>query len=214
MIDGLKEQIAKVNELLAAGEPNNISHDAYAGYTGYKPQYVVQACNEGLGYDGWGFEELEMKVTDTLAICHVSVWIKDVKPKTAWGQSRITKGDIGDAMKGAQTDALKKGLAYFDIGDRAYFGLLPIPDKTKAEVKPAFIPKPKAPPKPISNLPLAPFSDEPILTPGTLAAIETAAEAKGISMEAIRERALAKYGVDLDFVSEEDGQEILKALKK
>lgn len=90
----------------------------------------------------------------------------------------------------------------------------PEEDKTvEAEPKPTYT-KPKAPPKPISNLPPAPFSDEPILTPGTLAAIETAAEAKGISMEAIRERALAKYGVDLDFVSEEDGQEILKALKK
>jgi len=71
--------------------------------------------------------------------------------------------------------------------------------RAKPEPKPTYT-KPKAPPKPISNLPLAPFSDEPILTPGTLAAIETAAEAKGISMEAIRERALAKYGVDLDFV--------------
>src|SRR6185312_17383890 len=41
-----------------------------------------------------------------------------------WGQNRVTRGDIGDARKGAQTDAIKKALSYFSIGNRAYQGLL------------------------------------------------------------------------------------------
>jgi hypothetical protein len=38
----------------------------------------------------------------------------------AWGQARVTKGDLGDARKGAQTDAIKKVLSSFSIGNRAY----------------------------------------------------------------------------------------------
>jgi recombination DNA repair RAD52 pathway protein len=60
-----------------------------------------------------------------LAVAQVKVWLAgiDFHP-CAWGQSRVTKGDIGDAKKGAQTDAIKKALSYFSIGNRAYYGLL------------------------------------------------------------------------------------------
>ena len=61
----------------------------------------------------------------SLAIAQVKVWIKDVEFKpVGYGQSRVTKGDVGDAKKGAQTDAIKKALSYFSIGNRAYHGLL------------------------------------------------------------------------------------------
>lgn len=130
---------------------------------------------------------------------------------------------VEDTFSGSGDDAADKGTYKAITGAIKYIltttfliptGDDPEEDKTvEVEPKPTYA-KPKAPPKPISNLPPAPFSDEPILTPGTLAAIETAAEAKGITMEAIRERASAKYGVDLDFIAEEEGQEILKALKK
>ena len=33
--------------------------------------------------------------------------------------------DVGDAFKSAQTDAMKKALSHFSIGNRAYHGLLP-----------------------------------------------------------------------------------------
>jgi len=130
----IDQKIEEVNKLLQEHEPENISFDSYGGYTGYKPQYVVRACNKVLGYSGWSFEEQEMKITgdSTLAICKLKVAIKGIeKTVEAYGQSRITKGDIGDAMKGAQTDALKKALSYFDIGQRAYFGLLPKPKNQK-----------------------------------------------------------------------------------
>lgn len=128
------ELVQHVNDVLGAGEPNNISFDAFGGYTGYKPQYIIDALNDVLGFGGWGFDELSSEIAGQgdkgLVIAQVRVWVKgvDFRP-TSWGQARITKGDIGDARKGAQTDAIKKGLSYFSIGNRAYQGLLPKPEE-------------------------------------------------------------------------------------
>ena len=80
-----------------------------------------------------GFEEVSSEIvshqtekgTSSLAIAQVKVWIKTIEfMPVGYGQSRVTKGDIGDAKKGAQTDAIKKALSYFSIGNRAYHGLL------------------------------------------------------------------------------------------
>ena len=133
----IKEKIDAVNKILLDGENINVSHDKIGGYTGYKPQYIVKAMNQIFGYGEWGFKELKMETTETIATCHLSVFIKGIECEmSAWGQSRITRGDIGDAMKGSQTDALKKALSYYDIGERAYFGLLVVPDKkTESESK-------------------------------------------------------------------------------
>ena len=132
----IDKKIELVNDLLEKKEPESITHDSYTDYTGYKPQYVVRAMNKVFGYGGWGFNEISMKITppdekgNTLAVANLQVWLEDVENRmSAYGQSRVTRGDVGDAMKGAQTDALKKALSYFDIGQRAYFGLLPKPTK-------------------------------------------------------------------------------------
>lgn len=115
------------------GEPNNISHDSYSGFTGYKPQYIVDAMNAVFKIGNWGFEEIATEIstqptdkgTASLAIAQVKVWIKSIEfAPVGYGQSRVTKGDRGDAKKGAQTDAIKKALSYFSIGNRAYHGLL------------------------------------------------------------------------------------------
>lgn len=128
----IKDKVKEVNKLLKEGEPENVSEDTYSGYTGYAPQHVIDTMNH-VFFGEWGFEELEThtvtgqseKGVTQLAVTKVQVWIKglDFKP-TAWGQSRITKGDVGDGKKGAQTDAIKKALSYFSIGNRAYHGLL------------------------------------------------------------------------------------------
>ena len=129
----IEEKIKAVNTILQDGEPANISMDNYSGFTGYKPQYILDAMNAVFHIGGWGFEEISSslegvnneKGTPVLAVAQVKVWLKgvDFQP-VGWGQSRITKGDIGDAKKGAQTDAIKKALSYFSIGNRAYHGLL------------------------------------------------------------------------------------------
>lgn len=125
----MDERVNAVNDILQAGEPGNISVDEHSGYTGYKPQAILDAMNE-VFWGQWGFDELssEVAVSDKggLAIAQVKVWLKDIDfHPTGWGQNRVTRGDIGDARKGAQTDAIKKALSYFSIGNRAYHGLLP-----------------------------------------------------------------------------------------
>lgn len=134
-MEKIKEKVKQVNEILKNGEPNNISVDTYSGYSGYKPQHVIDAMNAVM-FGEWGFEEIDTHTVNAtskggdatqLAVTKVKVFLEGVKfQPTAWGQSRVTKGDVGDAKKGAQTDAIKKGLAYFSIGNRAYHGLLEI----------------------------------------------------------------------------------------
>ena len=128
-----EEKIKAVNQLLHNGEPGNISIDSYSGFTGYKPQYLIDAMNAVFKIGQWGFEEIHAEImnhqteksTSMLAIAQVKVWIKTIEfMPVGYGQSRVTKGDIGDAKKGAQTDAIKKALSYFSIGNRAYHGLL------------------------------------------------------------------------------------------
>jgi recombination DNA repair RAD52 pathway protein len=128
-----EEKIKAINQLLRDGEPGNISVDNYSGFTGYKPQYLIDAMNIVFKIGQWGFEEVASEIVthqtekgnSSLAIAQVKVWIKtiDFMP-VGYGQSRVTKGDIGDAKKGAQTDAIKKALSYFSIGNRAYHGRL------------------------------------------------------------------------------------------
>lgn len=134
MENQLKDKVNQVNALLLAGEPYNISEDTYSHFTGYKPQYIIDAMNEVFGIGTWGFKELSNELVSTqakegpssLTVAQVEVWLKDVPfQPTGYGQARVTKGDIGDARKGAQTDAIKKALSYFSIGNRAYQGLLP-----------------------------------------------------------------------------------------
>ena len=129
----VEERVKAVNKILEEGEPGNISVDSYSGYSGYKPQYIVDAINVVFGIGGWGFEECASEIvtnqtekgTASLAVAQVKVWLKGVAfQPVGWGQSRVTKGDIGDAKKGSQTDAIKKALSYFSIGNRAYHGLL------------------------------------------------------------------------------------------
>ncbi len=129
----IEEKIKAVNQLLHDGEPGNISVDNYSGFTGYKPQYIIDAMNAVFKIGQWGFDEVASEIVNhqtekghsALAIAQVKVWIKTIDfTPVGYGQSRVTKGDIGDAKKGAQTDAIKKALSYFSIGNRAYHGLL------------------------------------------------------------------------------------------
>ncbi len=176
MVDQLKGKVDQVNALLLAGEPDNISEDTYSHYTGYKPQYLIDGMNEVFGIGTWGFEELSSEIVTTkegglLAIAQVKVWLKDVPfQPTGWGQARVTKGDLGDARKGAQTDAIKKALSYFSIGNRAYQGLLPGKNETakpaEAARRPAFAQnnnqaKPAGPPAPSGTAPTTRATVEP-----------------------------------------------------
>ena len=87
----VEEKIKAVNQLLHDGEPGNISVDTYSGYSGYKPQHIIDAMNAVFGIGGWGFDELSAEVlttktekgTTSLAIAQVKVW----KSLLAWARS-------------------------------------------------------------------------------------------------------------------------------
>lgn len=140
--------VEQINTILKEGEPGNISKDTYSGYVGYKPQSTIDAVNTVLGPNNWGFEEVSITrdsdIDPKIFIYNIRVWLfhKEVS-RTAYGQSRITKGDFGDGMKGAQTDALKKALSYFSIGNRAYLGQLETTEKkvVQAPAKELITPK-------------------------------------------------------------------------
>ncbi len=127
----INELIKEVNKVLYEAEPENVTKD-YSGNTGYKPQYIVDAMNAVVGIGQWGFEEVSNELTDkgedgkpSMAIASVKVWLSGVEFKPqAYGQGKVTRGDYGDAKKSAQTDAIKKALSYFSIGNRAYHGKL------------------------------------------------------------------------------------------
>lgn len=131
----MQEIIKKINDVLLQGEPNNYSKD-HKGYSGYKPQSVIDAVNSELS-GKWSTEILEKKERPTGrrnkngddvvdAFVHVRVTIEGTSHEAM--ASNPILDDFGDAYKSAQTDAVKKALSYFSIGNRAYHGQLE--DKT------------------------------------------------------------------------------------
>lgn len=126
----MEDKVKQVNQILKDGEPGNITADKSRGFelTGYDPQYVVDAMNKVFGVEGWGFEDIYNKIAEKEAVAHIRVFLTDGEnryERTAYGSKRMMeKTSFGDAKKSAQTDALKKALSYFSIGNRAYHGKL------------------------------------------------------------------------------------------
>ena len=126
------ENIKKINEILKAGEEKgNFSND-HKGYAGYKPQSIIDAVNTEFIGD-WSVEVIDKdkyisakKDKNGNIIQNVVVWVKVTLSGTSFTAcaSHPIIDDIGDAWKSAQTDATKKALSHFSIGNRAYHGLL------------------------------------------------------------------------------------------
>lgn len=137
----LKEKIKIVNDYLEKNESKgSVGKPSNKGWIGYEPQWVIDAMNEAFEIGEWGFEELEMTLGKTAVVCKIQVWLKDCafKPTARTSDEMISHNEKfikspGDAMKSAQTDALKKALSYFGIGKRAYHGLLKATDQPKQE---------------------------------------------------------------------------------
>ena len=126
----MNDKVKKANEILLKGEPGNWSKD-HKGYAGYKPQAVIDAVNESS--IKWSLQLLETLERNSGKENKNKQPIIDVLTKvkiTIDGQSidavasHPILDDYGDAMKSAQTDAMKKAFAHFSIGNRAYHGLL------------------------------------------------------------------------------------------
>lgn len=95
---------------------------------GYRPQFVFDSVNEFLGPENWTYELTKEEIFDTQAVAEVKLFLK---VDDEWlckgsqkGQMQIVKGNVGDAKKGAITDAIQKCMSLLSIGSDSYKGLL------------------------------------------------------------------------------------------
>jgi len=125
-----KEKIKLVNEALQKGEANGNYTADHKGYTGYKPQYVIDAVNSQFCGE-WDMEIVDKSTYPTknkkgeeVKNAFVTIRLTLNERKIESLASHPILDDVGDAFKSAQTDAMKKAFAHFSIGNRAYHGLL------------------------------------------------------------------------------------------
>ena len=133
----LQEQIQSINERLRSfGNEaiqeikmtdkggNQIGQIKY----GFRPQYVFDSVNEVLGPENWRYELTKEEIFEAQAVAEVRLFVKidgDWLCKGSHkGQMQIVKGNVGDAQKGAITDAIQKCMSLLSIGSDAYKGLL------------------------------------------------------------------------------------------
>ncbi len=133
----LQEQICSINERLRSfgiesiqeikmtdREGKQIGQIKY----GYRPQYVFDSVNEILGPENWRYELTKEQIYENQAVAEITLFLKI---DDAWlckgshkGQMQIVKANVGDAQKGAITDAIQKCMSLLSIGSDAYKGLL------------------------------------------------------------------------------------------
>lgn len=132
------------------GEPITIGRVLY----GYRPQYVFDAVNEILGAGNWRYEILSKEIFSKQAVAEVKLFIRIndewLCKGSQTGQSNIVKENVGDAYKGAVTDAIQKCFSLLSIGQDSYRGLLKSVylGNTKGTRPPLNTKQPPRPPKP------------------------------------------------------------------
>ena len=133
----LQEKITLINERLRSFGIEAVQEIKMTGKDGkvigqikygYRPQYVFDSVNEHLGPENWRYELTKEEIFDTQTVAEVKLFIK---VDNEWlckgsqkGQMQIVKGNVGDAQKGAITDALQKCMSLLSIGSDSYKGLL------------------------------------------------------------------------------------------
>ncbi|MFZ5758827.1 MAG: hypothetical protein ACOY32_04240 [Thermodesulfobacteriota bacterium] len=133
----LKEKIDLINERLRSFGIEAVQEIKMAGKDGkvigqvkygYRPQYVFDSVNEFLGPENWKYELTKEEIFDSQAVAEVKLYLKI---DGEWfckgsqkGQMQIVKGNVGDAQKGAITDAIQKCMSLLSIGSDSYKGLL------------------------------------------------------------------------------------------
>lgn len=95
---------------------------------GYKPQYVFDAVNEVLQPENWRYEIVSKEIFDFQAVAEARLFVRIadewICKGSHTGQMNIVNKNVGDAYKGAITDALQKCFSLLSIGQDAYRGLL------------------------------------------------------------------------------------------
>ena len=135
-----QQKVDQVNQLLASQGNVIIQRKQIGGQPalyGYKPQYLIDAVNQVFGPRNWYYELYETKIfqhsengESGQVIAKVEVFMRDGEDEEffshgiQFGQSTIVHRNVGDATKGAITDAIGKGFSLFSIGAAAYRGEL------------------------------------------------------------------------------------------
>lgn len=134
------EKINQVNTLLQS-QGNRIIQKMQVGNRpalyGYKPQFIIDAVNEVFGPENWHYqlhdtdlftsgddEKSGQVVVSVELFIRASTEAAFVTHGIQFGQTQIIHGNVGDAKKGAVTDAVGKSLSLFSIGKAAYRGEL------------------------------------------------------------------------------------------
>ncbi len=128
----MQEIIVKINEELRAFGAKAVQEIKVGNMPpryGYRPQYVFDAVNRHFGTENWKYEVLSKELFENQAVVEVKLFIKDqadewLSKGSQIGQMTIIKGNVGDAYKGAITDAIQKCFSLLSIGSDAYKGLL------------------------------------------------------------------------------------------
>ncbi len=117
-----KEAVQEIK--MTSKEGNLIGRIRY----GYKPQYVFDAVNAVLLPENWKHQVLSKEIFNQQAVVEVILFVRIDKE---WmckgshiGQMQIVKENVGDAYKGAITDAIQKCFSLLSIGTDSYRGLL------------------------------------------------------------------------------------------
>jgi len=133
----LTEKITKINDQLRSFGSNavqKIEMKDREGKTigqvryGYRPQYVFDAVNQIIGPENWRYELEKEEIFENQVVTQVCLYLRSDE---GWlckgshkGQMQIVRGNVGDAMKGAITDAIQKCFSLISVGQDSYRGLL------------------------------------------------------------------------------------------
>ena len=110
------------------------STDSSRGFnlTSIKAQYVVERLNEVCGVDGWALTG-DYTSENGVVLFFGTLTINDgtkAHQQMAVG-SAVIKKNVGDAYKGAQTDALSKAASKFGLGNEVFKGNVAPPAAAK-----------------------------------------------------------------------------------
>jgi hypothetical protein len=135
-----QEKVEQVNHLLSSQGNAIIQRKQIGGQPalyGYKPQYLIDAVNQVFGPENWYYELYESNVFPASengesgqVIVKLELFMREREDceffshGIQFGQSTIVHKNVGDATKGAVTDAIGKGFSLFSIGAAAYRGEL------------------------------------------------------------------------------------------
>jgi len=187
-MSALTVKINEINELLRSFGSiavQKIDFGSPVRY-GYKPQYIFDAVNQIIEPENWRYELMKEEIFETQAVAEIKLFLKT---DDEWlckgshkGQMSIVKGNVGDALKGAITDALQKCFSLCSIGQDSYRGLLETVFNSRSPQAPSRPASPPPPPPQQQSLPIpqpvpqtqtAPQTDQtPPATPSNLPIID------------------------------------------